>query len=540
MRAVPLYGDDGSVREWIGTVTDFTERRESEEALRAREERYRVLYNSVEEGFCIVEVLFNEQGEPVDHRYVEVNPAFERQIGVKDVVGKRASELLPGDAGKWHAFCAEVLRTGQTAHMVERVDSLDRWLEVSGVRLGDAGSRQVALLFSDISAAKRTEQELRQLATDLAESNRRQGEFLATLAHELRNPLAPIRSGLDLMRLSGANPAALERVRVMLERQVDHLVHLVDDLMDLARINSGKVELKKTLVSLNDILARAVEISTPMLRAKDHVLTQVLPDETPWLMADGHRLTQVVSNLLTNAAKYTPAQGQVKLVAYRDGPWAVIEVTDTGIGIPSEALGHIFEMFTQVGHGLDHAQGGLGIGLNLVKRLVEGHGGSVSAQSEGAARGSRFTVRLPLAEHAPDAAGADQKGGHGAQAGLRILIADDNADAVELLAQLLELKGHEVRIARDGRSALDAAREAPPDLALLDIGMPGMNGYEVARALRATPGLEHVTLAALTGWGGQDDRVRSREAGFQHHLTKPINLQTLEGLLATLELPRSS
>ncbi len=372
----------------------------------------------------------------------------------------------------------------------------------------------------------------------LREADRRKTEFLATLAHELRNPLAPLQSGLQLIRLAGDAPAAISQVRGMMERQLAHLVHLVDDLLDIARINHGKVDLKKERIDLTAILMSAVETSLPLIEARRHALIKRWPQERVSLDADPNRLSQVVSNLLNNAAKYTPPEGRIELSAVIDGEEVVIAVTDSGIGIPSESLPLVFEMFTQVVN-TDRPHGGLGIGLSLVRRLVELHGGTVTASSLGAGKGSTFTIRLPLA--VPGTASltapvlATEDTSKEAHRSVRVLIVDDNIDAAESLSVLIALQGHTTHTAHDGPQALRTAAEFLPEVIFLDIGMPGMTGYEVARAIRNMPALEHVVLVALTGWGAENDRAQTREAGFDAHLTKPVMLAAIDEVLLSID-----
>jgi PAS domain S-box-containing protein len=381
-----------------------------------------------------------------------------------------------------------------------------------------------------------SEERLQRLAAELAETDRRKTEFLATLAHELRNPLAPISNGLQLMRMASCDPQAQERAREMMERQLRQLVHLVDDLLDIARISSGKVHLKKERVVLKSVLNGAVESSMPLVSAAGHTLVLDIPDEDLELVADPIRLGQVVSNLLNNAAKYTPGGGRIELAVQRERNELAIAVSDSGIGIAPDALPHLFEMFSQVGNDRNRSQGGLGIGLALVRSLVELHGGSVGAQSAGVGQGSKFTVRLPLASRA--AAGAPIHAPAAethSPAQFRVLVVDDNVDAAESLAELLDLAGHATRIAHDGEEALRTAYEFLPEVVFLDIGMPGKDGYEVAKELRQKPETQQAVLVALTGWGARDDRARSRKAGFDHHLTKPAGLAAVEELLTRIE-----
>ncbi len=365
-------------------------------------------------------------------------------------------------------------------------------------------------------------------------ADRHKSEFLATLAHELRNPLAPIRNGLDILRVSDGKPALQASVRDVMDRQLRHMTHLVNDLLDIARVASGKIVLQRETVDLRDVVAAAVESSMPLVEAARHRLDVVLPDASLDIDADPVRMAQVIGNLLTNAAKYTPPGGRIVLQAGMEDGAVAIAVADDGIGIAPESLGAVFEMFTQVAKHIDRANGGLGIGLSLVRRLVELHGGTVRADSPGPGRGSTFSIRLPAARTDGTAAGARPPPAvvPASWRALRVLVADDNADAVRILAALLELEGHEVRSAGDGVEALEVAAAFRPELAFLDIGMPRMDGYEAARRLRAIPGLERIRLAALTGWGAPEDRARSRAAGFDHHLLKPAAAGDIRALLA--------
>ena len=528
-------GPEGSPRRVLGTAADITERKQAEEELRRSEERYRTLFVSIDEGFCVIEMIFDDAGQPADYRFLELNPAFTKHTGWVDAAGKRVRELVPGHEPRWFEAYGQVAVTGEPMRFEEEAKAMGRWFDVYATRMGEPGSNKVAILFSDITERKRTEESLRQLAAELAEIDRRKTEFLATLAHELRNPLAPLSNGLHLMRMAAANPAAQQKSREMMERQLKHLVRLVDDLLDVARISSGKVELKKERIELAAVLGSAVETSMPVVNAAGHALDVSLPQEPLQLVADSTRIAQVVSNLLNNAAKYTPRGGHITLSAGVEGGQVVISVSDTGIGIEPDALAEVFQMFTQVGRNRERSQGGLGIGLALVRRLVELHGGSVTAESPGPGQGSTFVVRLPLA---PAADNRNTAAGTGAGApavrALRVLVVDDNTDAAESLAALLEMSGHATRIANDGTEAVRAAHEFHPEIVFLDIGMPGKDGYEVARELRDSPQTRQAVLVALTGWGAKDDRARTRQAGFDHHLTKPAGLAAVDGLIAQM------
>ncbi|WP_052376428.1 hybrid sensor histidine kinase/response regulator [Chondromyces apiculatus] len=379
---------------------------------------------------------------------------------------------------------------------------------------------------------EQTERALR----ELREQDRRKDEFLATLAHELRNPLAPMRNALEILRLS-TDPAAQDSARHMTERQLRQVVRLVDDLLDISRINTGKLELRRERVDLRAVLRSAVETSRPLIDAGSHTLLVVLPDTPLHLDADPTRIAQVILNLLNNAAKYSEPGGRITLTVTCAGAEAVIRVKDTGVGIAADMLPRIFDMFTQVDRSLEKAQGGLGIGLTLVKRLVEMHDGAISAASEGPGKGSEFVIRLPLKDGAEISPATIRPAAPDAEQGsrLRVLVVDDNHDSAESLAMLLELTGHEVRTAHDGIEALQAAETFQPALILLDIGLPGLNGYEVAQRIRANPALTGVKLAALTGWGQAEDRRRSRASGFDYHLVKPTDPNAVEKIIAEIE-----
>jgi PAS domain S-box-containing protein len=398
------------------------------------------------------------------------------------------------------------------------------------VRDDDGDIIGLATVTRDITEQKRAEDELRRIAADLSEADHRKSEFLATLAHELRNPLAPIRTGLDLLRIGPPEPASLARVIGMMDRQLGHLIHLVNDLLDVARITRGKIELKKEAVPLATLVSMALETNVALIEASGHRLEVHLPQQPIMLDADTTRIVQVLSNLLNNAAKYTPAGGRITVSAWTEPGQALVAVSDSGVGIPPEALATVFDMFTQVRSNIDRAQGGLGIGLSLVRRLAELHGGSVSAASAGRGHGSTFTLRLPLPPRPGRAAQPGHQPGHQPenQRGLRVLVVDDNADAAESLSALLAMLGHHPRVASDGSAGFELARQYRPDLVFLDIGLPGMNGHEVARAIRATPGMQQVVLVALTGWGARGDLARAEDAGFDQHLTKPVSVEALE------------
>jgi PAS domain S-box-containing protein len=369
----------------------------------------------------------------------------------------------------------------------------------------------------------------------LKESDRRKDEFLATLAHELRNPLAPLRNALQIMKLSGEQPAR-EQARTLMERQLEQMVRLVDDLMDVSRISRNKLELRRERVELARVVESAVETSRPLVEQQGHRLTVTLPPGPVFLDADLTRLAQVFLNLLNNSAKYTEPGGRIWLTAERQGSDVVVAVKDTGIGIPRDKLPGVFELFSQVEGTLTRAQGGLGIGLSLVRRLVEMHGGSITAHSEGPGRGSTFTVRLPVLVEAPRPTQADERREEAAPtSALRILIVDDNRDSADSLGMMLRLMGNDIQTAYDGVEAVAAAESSRPHVVLLDIGLPRQNGYEACRRIREQPWGKGMVLIALTGWGQEEDVRRSHEAGFDHHMVKPVDPNVLMKLLAELQ-----
>jgi signal transduction histidine kinase/DNA-binding response OmpR family regulator len=372
------------------------------------------------------------------------------------------------------------------------------------------------------------------LYRDVQEADRRKNEFLSMLAHELRNPLAPIRNATQILRLRLPDEPDLLAVRDIIDRQVEHLVRLVDDLLDISRITRGKIRLLLEPVDIASIVARALETSRPVIDERHHGLTVSLPQEPLRVHADLVRLAQVLSNLLNNAAKYTEDGGTITLTVREEDGEAVVRVRDTGMGIPAETLPHVFDLFVQAERSLDRSQGGLGVGLTLVRGLVEMHGGRVEAASDGPGRGSEFTVRLPALDMAriarPSANGNSQFPVGGARR--RVLLVDDNADGAESLAMLLRISGHEVHVSHDGPAALAVTESFRPDVVFLDIGLPGMDGYEVARRLRELPGINKLILVALTGYGREEDQRRAHEAGFDYHLVKPADPSALEALFA--------
>jgi signal transduction histidine kinase/DNA-binding response OmpR family regulator len=699
-RAIPILDDKGEIREWLGTASDVTRRKEVEEALSDSEEKYRTVLGSMDEGLMITEVMFDETGRvAIDYRVLETNEAFYKHTGLPlGVVGKTIREIVVGDEVPWLDIYGQVALTGKPTRFEYEitVEPLVGWYDIFIQRVGEPHQRRVAVMFQNITERKRVEESVAKqnerlsllweaagvlLTTDepdamlrslfskirkslnldvyfnfmvtdsgdalrlvsyfgiaektarsisqldfgqaicgrvalkhepivatqiqdstdpmvqlvkgfgvrayacnplmagerllgtlsfasrtrdyfeqdeiefletiskyvtaayerlrlieqLRDQDRRKDEFLATLAHELRNPLAPMNNGLQLIRLAASNPRTLEHARAMMERQLQQMKRLVDDLLDVSRISRNKLELRKEFVELATVVNRATETSRPLVEAARQELLVTLPQEPVLIDADPVRLAQAFSNLLNNASKYSEKGSQIWFEAKQEGEEIVVRVRDTGIGIPADKLPNIFDIFMQVDRSIERSQGGLGIGLTLVRQLVQMHGGSVEVRSDGPGKGSEFIVRLPLVivakpygEAKPENKRKEPETSH------RILVADDNRDSADSLAMMLEMLGHEVSCAHDGVEALETAKRSKPELVFLDLGMPRMNGYDAARMIRNQPECNGVVLVALTGWGQEEDRRRSYEAGFDHHIVKPIDFAEVEKLLKNL------
>ncbi|MEO7159272.1 MAG: PAS domain-containing protein [Polaromonas sp.] len=665
---VSRFHNPGPVRVII-VHDDCTERKLAEYASHESEERYRNLFNSMDEGFCIIEMIFDEHGQAVDCRLLEVNPAVEKQRGVQLPVGKRLREISPDIEAEWLKVCGKVALTGEPQRFVYEQKALDsHWFDMYALRLGGPENPKVAMIFNnitertkaaetlrqseerfralfysgpiamyscdasgiiqefnrnalvlwgrepvrgdaserfcgafklyfpdgtfmphaqspiaavlkgeapvehgveviierpdgsrstiianivplknargeitgamncmyDITERSRLERKTQQQAQALADLHRRKDEFLAMLSHELRNPLAPLASAVQVLRLQGSGAPLPQQACDVIERQVGQLKHLVDDLLEISRITTGSVRLRQQRVSVSDVVERALETVQPLIVQRRHELTVSLPPQPVWLHADATRLEQVLVNLLTNAAKYTDEGGRIWLsVEQEDAAEVVLKVRDTGIGIASELLPRIFELFTQAERSIDRSQGGLGIGLSLVQRMVELHAGTVKVYSV-LGQGSEFVVRLPVMPTAmpPSTPPPFVQPAQPPGKACRVLAVDDNVDAVQSLAMLLKMSGHEVELAYDGPSALEAALAMRPDVVLLDIGLPGLTGYEVAQQLRQQAGFSDIVLVALTGYGRETDRQLSQEAGFDYHLVKPANFHEVEQILA--------
>ena len=670
-RAVPMLDAHGAIYEWIGAASDITERKQAEA-------RYRTLFVSIDEGFCVIDMLFDADHRPCDYRFCEVNPAFEAHTGLRDVMGRTVRELNPLHEQFWFDTYAEVLRSGQPKRFESSSESLDRYFDVYAFRIADGDTPKVAVLLKDISAHRQavrrgmeseqqaivaarraeeahrrldallqaapvgivmsdtkggvilanaehkrlwggepplpkhmaefadwkawwadgTERHGRSLAADewatvrvlhgenvqhdtieiqsfglpavrrtilvsgaaiqsdsgqiigaavvemditdrikaeaaLRAADRRKDEFLAMLAHELRNPLAPISAAADLLAMTDLEAAMVRQTSVVISRQVRHMAGLVDDLLDVSRVTRGLVRIRRDRLDIRQVACEAVEQVQPLLEARGHRMTIHAPPQAALVSGDRNRLVQVVANLLNNAAKYTPRGGNIQVDIEVGNATVDIHVTDDGIGMAPDLIDHAFELFTQAERTSDRSQGGLGIGLALVRSLVTLHGGRVVAHSDGAGKGSRFTVTLGRAREG--LAGAS--GGPGLSpvvqtVRLKVLIVDDNQDAAAMEAMVVEALGHEVMVEHGAREALQRAAAECPQVCLLDIGLPDMDGNELARRLRRQPETAASVLIAVTGYGQEHDRAISRAAGFDYHFVKPMDAIQLADLLA--------
>jgi len=554
IRALPVLDSGGEIREWVGVHTDITEREQAakmndalllsslrhQESLRASEQRTRLATEATAVGVWEWNVLTNTmRWDAQMFLLYGISPTADGFVQYTDWSGAVLAEDLPEN----ERILQETMRCGGQSRREFRIcrrhDGAVRHIEaVETVRANAQGETEwVVGTNLDVTERKTAEIQLRQLSADLSEADRRKDEFLATLAHELRNPLAPIRTGLQLMKLAPGQQATIEQTRSMMERQLAQMVRLVDDLMDVSRISRGKLELHREQVALAAVLNSAVESSSPLIEQMGHRLTVTLPRHALMVDADMTRLAQVFLNLLNNAAKYSDRGGQIQLNVELEGNDAVVKVKDTGIGMAADQLTRVFDMFTQVDQSLERSQGGLGIGLTLVKRLVDLHGGVIEARSEGLGKGSEFVVRLPVAVEAskPRVTVVEEEPA-ATKSSLRILVVDDNRDGADSLSELLKMMGNDTRTSYDGQQGVALAEDYRPDVILLDIGLPTLNGYEVCHLIRQQPWGRDILLIAVTGWGQDEDRRRSREAGFDHHIVKPVHPQALLSMIAMLNV----
>jgi PAS domain S-box-containing protein len=527
----PTRDATGTPDGWVAVVLDITERRRMEGALAESEQRFRQLAENINEVFWMT--------DPHTTQLLYISPAYERVWGrscqsLYENPRSFMEAVHPEDRERVQSDVLERQSQGEQIdkeYRVVRPDGSIRWVRDRAFPVKDAAGHFYRLvgIIDDFTERKHAEEALK-------EASRRKDEFLATLAHELRNPLAPIRNAVQVFRMTDLADPQLRSTLDIIDRQVQQMVRLIDDLLDISRITTGKLQLRKERIELSAAIQTALEAARPAIDGHAHELTLTLPSGTTYLNADPIRLAQVFSNLLNNAAKYTEKGGHIWLTAERQGKEIVVSVRDTGIGIAAEHLPNLFEMFSQITPALERSQGGLGIGLALVRGLVELHGGSVEARSAGPGRGSEFTVRLPIVDAAVQA--RQEPGGETSKSSAgpkyRILVADDLRDSVDSLALMLQFAGHDIQIAYDGLEAVQTAAAFRPDVVVLDIGMPKMNGYEVAHHIRQQPWGKEMLLIALTGWGQEEDKRRAFEAGFDHHLTKPVGAAALEKLLTRI------
>ena len=659
-RAIEIEGrlvDEGSAqRTLLGTIRDVSARHRAERELRESEARYRTLFQSIDEGFCVVDMVFDVSGGAKDFRFRETNAAFHRHSGLGEVAGKLASEFIPAIEPVWLDGLGKVASEGTPFRHHGRVDGLDRIVDIYAFVIDASEARSVAMLFRDVTERKRSEDALlererflttvteaarvgiavidhgyhyrfvndsfrrilnaavpiqvgqrvgslnarrwdslkpavdramageslsiefmvnagadgtghathicaflephtdanlsrtvavvliditplKRLEAELRDADRHKDEFLATLAHELRNPLAPVRNAVSILQLSAVDNPHAKRASAIIERQVKVMARLIDDLMDVARINQGRLELQMEPVRLNDVVNLALEGSRPQIEEAGHSLEISLPDGSQMVEADATRLAQVFMNILTNAAKYTERGGRITLDSRILARSVHVTVRDTGIGIATENIDRVFEMFSQVEIALARSRGGLGIGLSLAKRLVEMHGGSITARSEGLGRGSEFEIVLPIVVDTVSVSKVESRPAASIDNGLRILVVDDNRDGAETLGALLEIRGFSVAMAFDGDAAVDMAESFRPQLVLLDIGLPKKNGYEACRLIKAMPWATDVMIIAITGWGDANAKEQASEAGFDRHFVKPVTEDLLLSAIQELLRP---
>ncbi|MCE7067019.1 PAS domain S-box protein [Dyadobacter sp. CY326] len=659
-RAIPKFDNKGDIIGWFGTASDMTEYKKAQEAQIESELQYRLLFESIDEGFCTIQLIFDEQGKAVDYRVLQANPAFIRQTGLTDAIGKTMRTLAPAHEEFWFETYGRIAKTGESARFEHEAAALGYFYDVFAFRIGPPEQHCVAVLFKDISGRKNVEEALRTSEARLAaifeslpvgvgeldlqgriviankamerfmpnglmpsldtashhrwlaynpdgsrleESNypgaralrgervippiemrftdqdgttiwthvtalplldsrgqvrglivvitdindlkiaerelqqddKRKNEFLAMLAHELRNPMSTVRNGLSVLSLTNPekDPVMQQTVSLM-NRQVDHLVRLIDDLLDVSRITQNKIELRKERTELGTLVSDAFKaISGQFAAAGKNLLLAPLTSKF-YVEGDATRLTQIIINLLTNGLRYTGDHGQVRISVSKEGEQVLIQVTDNGIGLTEDQLTSIFDLFVQADNSLARSQGGLGIGLTLVQRLVKMHGGYVEARSPGLGQGSEFRVYLPLLDesvnkHAPTGNDTGNR-----PRGQRILVIDDNTDATLMVTLLLKLKGFQVDSRKSGLEGIQAADESRPDVILCDIGMPGIDGYETARLIRQHSWGKGIPLIALTGYGQQEDKQLATDAGFDGHLVKPVDLRELIQLMDDL------
>jgi len=554
----PIFGADGSASGILVQGHDVTEMKRleaqrfaAEAALRASEQRYRTLFESIDDGFCLMQLVFDAEDRPVDYRFLEANAAFERQTGLSGAVGKTARELVPDLDASWFERYGRVARTGVPERFESHAPAMERWFDVYASRVGDPALWQVALVFKDITLRKRVEQERESsLARESAarqqaeEAGRTRDEFLATVSHELRTPLHAMLGWLQMLRGGSLPPERRERALETVERNARAQAQLIDDLLDVSRILSGKLRLDVVSVDVRTVVEAALETVRPSASARTIRLQPVLADCAA-VMGDPQRLQQVVWNLLANAVKFTPKGGRIQVLVEQVDSSVEITVADTGQGISPQFLPHVFERFRQQEGSTTRVHGGLGLGLSIVRHLVELHGGTVSVFSEGEGEGATFTVRLPIAiakRRDLSAPPALQRSvvASGVPcppelSGLRVLVVDDEEDAREMLCAMLETCGAHVRLAGSAAEAIALCRAEAPEVLVSDIGMPGEDGYGlIAKFRKLAPEFKRIPAVALTAYARSQDRTRAMLSGFSTHVPKPVEPLELLAVIASL------
>ncbi len=530
-RAVPMRDEAGRITMWVGSNTDVHDIKQAEQALHDSEVRYRRLFEVSHDGILILDAASGT--------ILDANPYMSELLGYShnEFLGKELWEIgLFYDRSASEVAMRELQEKSDIRYEHLPLEtSQGRKIEVEVVAnvYREEYRTVIQCNIRDITERSLMQRKLSEQALALTDLHRRKDEFLAMLSHELRNPLAPISNAVHLLRLQNNEDPLQQQARAIIERQVGQLVRLVDDLLEISRINTGRIHLHQERITLDGIAKNAVETVRPLIGQRRHSLETSLPPQPIWLYGDAARLEQVIVNLLTNAAKYMDEGGHIWLTVAQEGDQAVLRVRDTGVGIAPELLPRIFDLFTQAERSLDRSQGGLGIGLSLVQRLLEMHRGTVEVYSE-VGQGSEFVVRLPVVLSPAPSPPPSSEATAATGSSLRVLVVDDNVDVTTTLAMLLKLSGHDVRKAHDGPAALEAALDFRPNVVLLDIGLPGMSGFEVAQQMRQQPDLQNVVLVAMTGYGQESDRRRSLEAGFNHHLVKPADFDKLQKILATV------
>ena len=520
----------------ISAIAHFYQRARQRAATLEDEVKYHLLFQNMPDGFAHCRMLFDDAGRPIDFVYLDVNDSFTKLTGLNDVAGKRVTEVIPGireSNPELFEIYGRVASGGRPERIETYLQPLGIWFSV--VVYSPRKDHFVAV-FDNITQRKQNEETLRKSEADLKEADRRKNEFMAMLSHELRNPLAPIRNSLYVMERAAPGGDQARRAQQTIDRQTAHLTRLVDELLDVTRISRGKISLQRQRLDIRDLVRRTVEDHRSLFEQAGVALQARSVDHPLWVNGDPTRLTQVLGNLLQNAAKFTARGGTTFVSVAADAPAgeAVIQVRDTGIGVSAEMLAHLFEPFAQADKTLDRSRGGLGLGLTLVKNLVELHGGRVGGMSRGEGTGAEFTVRLPLVQQEAETVAASGTVEPRPLHTRRVLLIEDNVDAAESLGDALKLSGYEVAVAFDGFRGIEKAREFKPDVVFCDIGLPGMDGYQVARAFRSDAALGKVFLAALTGYASSEDQQRAAEAGFARHLAKPASLQMLEEVITSL------